>query len=109
VPMNRAVRAALIEAQAAALSDHVIEWAGKPVASVKRGLKRSAKLAGIVGSVSPTSYVTRRLCTWPKPESRWRRSRNSSGTMMSRSRAESMRGSRRPTFGGPLPCWNMTI
>ena len=33
VPMNRAVRAALMETQAGALSDYVIEWAGKPVAS----------------------------------------------------------------------------
>jgi integrase len=54
VPMNRTVRAALVEAQAGALSDHVIEWGGKPVRTgVEDALKRSAKLAGIAGSVSP--------------------------------------------------------
>jgi integrase len=53
VPMNRTVRAALVEAKAGALSEHVVEWAGKRVASVKRGLKSSARVAGIAGSVSP--------------------------------------------------------
>jgi len=53
VPMNRSIRAALVEAQAAALSDYVIEWAGKQVTSVKRGLKSSARAAGIAGPVSP--------------------------------------------------------
>lgn len=53
VPMNRTVRAALIEARDGALSDHVIEWAGRQVGSVKRGLKATAKAAGISGSVHP--------------------------------------------------------
>jgi site-specific recombinase XerD len=53
VPMNRTVRAALLEAAPGALSQHVIEWAGKRVASVKRGLKSSARAAGIAGAVSP--------------------------------------------------------
>jgi len=53
VPMNRTARAALMEAREGALSNHVIEWAGKPVSSVKRGLKAAARLAGISGSVSP--------------------------------------------------------
>ena len=53
VPMNRAARAALLEAKDGALSDYVIEWAGKCVASVKKGLKATAKTAGIDMSVSP--------------------------------------------------------
>ena len=52
VPMNRPLKAALIEAKQGALSDYVIEWAGDPVASVKRGLKSSARQAGIV-HISP--------------------------------------------------------
>jgi integrase len=52
VPMNRTVKAALLEAKAGALSDFVIEWAGKKVASVKKGLRATAKRAG-VGHVSP--------------------------------------------------------
>jgi integrase len=52
VPMNRTVRAALTEARNGSTSDHVVEWAGKPVASVKRGLAVAARRAGI-GRVSP--------------------------------------------------------
>jgi integrase len=47
VPINRTVKAALLESKAGALSEYVIEWAGKKVASVKRGLKASARRAGI--------------------------------------------------------------
>lgn len=53
LPMNRVVRSALLEARQGALSPYVIEWAGARVASVKRGLKSSARAAGIVGIVSP--------------------------------------------------------
>jgi integrase len=52
VPMNRTVKAALLEAKAGALSDFVIEWAGKKIAAVKRGLKAAAKRAD-AGHVSP--------------------------------------------------------
>jgi integrase len=37
VPMLRTAKAALREAQPAALSNYVIEWAGKPIGSLKRG------------------------------------------------------------------------
>ena len=47
VPMNRTLRAALLEAKAGALSEHVIEWAGESVLSVKRGLKSAAKAVGV--------------------------------------------------------------
>jgi integrase len=52
VPMNRDARAALLEARRGAMSPYVIEWAGKKVASVKRGLREAAKRAGL-GHVSP--------------------------------------------------------
>jgi integrase len=52
VPMNRDARTALMEARGGALSAYVIEWAGKKVASVKRGLRVTAQRAG-VGHVSP--------------------------------------------------------
>ena len=47
VPMLRTTRAALLEARQGALTPWVIEWAGKPVKSVKRGLKAAAKRAGL--------------------------------------------------------------
>lgn len=49
VPMNGMARAALIEAQRGATTDYVIEWAGKPVASIKRGIATAAKNAGVEG------------------------------------------------------------
>lgn len=52
VPMNRMLRAALQEAQFGAISPYVIEWAGKKVQSVKRGLARAAERAGLA-DVSP--------------------------------------------------------
>jgi integrase len=52
VPMTRTVKAALLSARQGAMSDYVIEWAGRKVASVKRGLHFAAKRAG-VGHVSP--------------------------------------------------------
>lgn len=52
VPMNRTVRAALVEARQGALAPTVIEWAGRPVLSVKRGLAATAARAGLKG-VSP--------------------------------------------------------
>jgi integrase len=53
VPMNRTIRAALAEARDSALSDHVIEWGGKPIASIKKGIKAAARAAGMEFSVSP--------------------------------------------------------
>jgi integrase len=52
VPMNRTAKAALLEARQGALSDYVIEWGGKRVASVKRGLATAAGRAGLP-KVSP--------------------------------------------------------
>ena len=52
VPMNRTLRGALLVAKEGALTPFVIEWAGQRVRSVKRGLARSAKRAGM-DHVSP--------------------------------------------------------
>jgi integrase len=52
VPINNTLRAALQEAKAGALTPYVIEWGGKPVKSVKKGLATAARKAGL-GKVSP--------------------------------------------------------
>ena len=46
-PMNATARQWLTEARAAAISDHVIEWGGKRVASVKKGFAAAARRAGL--------------------------------------------------------------
>jgi len=48
-----APKAALREAEAGALSDYVIEWAGKRVKSLNRGIKTAGLEAGISKTVSP--------------------------------------------------------
>jgi len=52
VPMNRLLRATLETARRAALSDHVVEWAGRPVKSIKRGFASAVDAAGLQ-DVSP--------------------------------------------------------
>jgi len=52
VPINNTLRAALTEAHRGALTPYVIEWAGKPVKSVKKGLATAARKAGL-GHVNP--------------------------------------------------------
>jgi integrase len=47
VPMNRAVRQALLEARQGAICDHVIEVAGRRIASVRTGLAAAAARAGL--------------------------------------------------------------
>ena len=58
VPMNAAARPALEEAHKARLTDHVIEYNGKPVASVKKAIQRLAEATGL--HVSP--HVLRHTC-----------------------------------------------
>jgi integrase len=53
VPMLRTAKTALREAEAGALSGYVIEWAGKRVKSLKRGIKTARTAAGISQTVSP--------------------------------------------------------
>jgi integrase len=47
VPINKRLRGELKKAQEAALSDHVIEYGGKPVASVKRAIAAAARRSGV--------------------------------------------------------------
>jgi integrase len=58
VPMNKRARAALLEAQRGTLTEYVVEFNGKPVASVKKAIERLAKATGI--AVSP--HVLRHTC-----------------------------------------------
>jgi integrase len=47
VPMTESARKELLEARAAALTEHVIEYGGKRVGSVKRAFHRAAMGAGV--------------------------------------------------------------
>lgn len=47
VPMNKRAREALEEARRGALTDNVIEYSGKPVASVKKAVAAAARRAGV--------------------------------------------------------------
>lgn len=50
VPINAGLRAALQEAKKAALSDYVIEWAGGPVKSIRKGIVNAAARAEVPGA-----------------------------------------------------------
>lgn len=52
VPMTESLRVALLEARKAALSGYVVEWAGGPVKSIKKGFKAAVVDAGLT-DVSP--------------------------------------------------------
>lgn len=58
VPMNASARPVLEEAYKARLTDHVVEYGGKPVKSVKKAIERLAAKTGI--PVSP--HVLRHTC-----------------------------------------------
>lgn len=45
VPMNRMLRTTLEEAERGSLSDHVVEWSGKPVKSIRKGFESAVKRA----------------------------------------------------------------
>ncbi|WP_322997449.1 site-specific integrase [Castellaniella sp.] len=47
LPMASSLRAALEQARSEALTNHVIEWAGKPVESLRTGFSAAAKAAGL--------------------------------------------------------------
>lgn len=47
VPMNASLRTALLEAKAGAMTDHVIEWHGQRVRSIKRAFARAAERASL--------------------------------------------------------------
>lgn len=50
VPMNKRAREALLEAKAGALTGYVIEYGGKPVASVKTAIAAAARRSGVACS-----------------------------------------------------------
>lgn len=43
VPINRGLKAALQTARSAALTDHVVEWGGKPVKSIRKGFEAAVR------------------------------------------------------------------
>lgn len=47
VPINSALLAELEDAKAGAQTDHVIEWNGEPVASIRKGFEAAVKAAGL--------------------------------------------------------------
>ena len=47
VPMNRMTRAALESAHQAHLSDHVVEWSGRRIKSIRSGYSAALKRAGL--------------------------------------------------------------
>lgn len=47
VPMNAGLRDEMLFARQAALSDYVVEYAGKPIASIRRGFSRTVERAGL--------------------------------------------------------------
>ncbi|KAB1068862.1 tyrosine-type recombinase/integrase [Methylobacterium planeticum] len=47
VPMTKTLRLRMLAAREGAMSDHVIEWAGRRVTSVKKGLATAAQAAGL--------------------------------------------------------------
>lgn len=49
VPMNAGLRAALLQARKGALTEHVIEWNGAAVASIKTGFNAAMRAAGLEG------------------------------------------------------------
>lgn len=49
VPINSSLLSVLLETKSGALTNHVIEWAGEPVKSLKRGIATAANAAGIEG------------------------------------------------------------
>jgi integrase len=53
VPMTETAREALLKAKAAALTDYVIEYAGEPVADIKKAFRRAVERAGLPAVVSP--------------------------------------------------------
>ncbi len=49
VPINTTLLSALREAKAGALTEYVVEWAGQPVKSLKKGIATASRQAGIEG------------------------------------------------------------
>lgn len=63
VPMNNLLRAALSEARSGALTDHVIEWDGKPLKSIKKAFRAAVVRAGLSKDVTP-HILRHTAATW---------------------------------------------
>lgn len=62
VPITKALMKRLVKAREAALTEYVVEWAGKPVTSIKTGFNAAARRAGLEGV---TPHVLRHsAATW---------------------------------------------
>ncbi len=53
IPITDRLHQLLTEAKEAAMTDYVIEWAGQPVKSIKRGFREGVKRAGLGADVTP--------------------------------------------------------
>lgn len=53
VPMNDPLRAALSAAEKVAMTDNVVEWAGKPITRMRTGFSAAVKAAGLGKDVTP--------------------------------------------------------
>ena len=97
VPINDGLSDDLAHAKAGALTNFVIEWAGRPVKSIKRGLKAAGVAIGRP-DVSLTCFVTRLLFGLRKMVTAWKRSPSSSATAIAGLPLAFMRATRRRTF-----------
>ena len=59
VPMSETLRAELVAARERAISEHVIEYGGRRVASIKTGFRAATRRAGLAGV---TPHVLRHTC-----------------------------------------------
>ena len=64
VDMNDMLFDALVHAKGWARSNYVIEWNGKPVKSVKKGLAKAFEKAGIEGKFNGSHLLRHSLATW---------------------------------------------
>ena len=64
VDMNDFLYVELVKAKQWARTDHVIEWSGRPVGSVKKALARAFKDAGIEGDFNGAHLLRHSLATW---------------------------------------------
>jgi integrase len=67
VLMTPELRAALLEAQEGAVTDHVIEWDGEPVKKIRKAFAAAVKRAGLAGRVTPHTLRHTAL-TWLEEE-----------------------------------------
>jgi integrase len=64
VDMNEFLYEELLQAKRWARTDYVVEWAGRPVKSVKKALAKAFKKAGIEGEYNGSHLLRHSLATW---------------------------------------------